>query len=67
MMSGAVWVRDRLEQAGWQVEVADARKVKALAPLAAKTDKVDARLLGHALPSAIWCRRCGCRRCLSGR
>jgi transposase len=45
MMSGAVWVRDRLEQAGWQVEVADARKVKALAPLAAKTDKVDARVL----------------------
>ena len=45
MMSGAVWVRDRLERAGWRVEVADARKVKALAPLAAKTDKVDARVL----------------------
>jgi hypothetical protein len=25
MMSGAVWVRDQLEAAGWQVEVADAR------------------------------------------
>src|SRR5829696_6584658 len=45
MMSGAVWVRDRLTAAGWQVEVADARKVKAVAPLPAKTDKVDARLL----------------------
>ena len=45
LMSGAVSVRDRLERAGWRVEVADARKVKALAPLAAKTDKVDARLL----------------------
>jgi hypothetical protein len=28
MMSGAVWVRDRLRSAGWQIEVADARKVK---------------------------------------
>jgi hypothetical protein len=34
MMSGAVWVRDRLSACGWQVEIADARKVKALAPLA---------------------------------
>jgi len=33
-MSGAVWVRDRLQAAGWEVEVADARKVKGLAPLA---------------------------------
>jgi hypothetical protein len=39
MMSGAAWVRERLEAAGWTVEIADARKVKALAPLAAKTDK----------------------------
>jgi transposase len=58
MMSGAVWVRDRLEQAGWQVEVADARKVKALAPLAAKTDKVDARVLAtlafRDLVPAVW-------------
>src|SRR5215218_5515882 len=30
MMSGAVWVRDRLASAGWKVEVADARKVTAL-------------------------------------
>jgi transposase len=58
MMSGAVWVRDRLEQAGWEVEVADARKVKALAPLAAKTDKVDARVLAtlafRDLVPAVW-------------
>jgi transposase len=58
MMSGAVWVRDRLEQAGWQVEVADARKVKALAPLAAKTDNVDARVLAtlafRDLVPAVW-------------
>src|SRR5215218_1766260 len=58
MMSGAVWVRDRLERAGWRVEVADARKVKALAPLAAKTDKVDARVLATLcysdLVPAVW-------------
>src|SRR3989441_5853335 len=47
MMSGARWVRDELVAGGWQVEVADARKVKTVAPLAAKTDKVDARLLAE--------------------
>jgi transposase len=47
MMSGAVWVRDRLRAAGWSVEIADARKVKAVAPLACKTDKVDARVLAE--------------------
>jgi hypothetical protein len=45
MMSGAVWVRDRLAECGWVIEIADARKVKALAPLACKTDRVDARVL----------------------
>jgi transposase len=58
MMSGAVWVRDRLRAAGWQVEVADARKVKAIAPLACKTDKVDARVLAELcrreLVPALW-------------
>ena len=54
MMSGAVWVRDRLEAAGWHVEVADARKVKGLAPLACKTDRVDARALaGRELPAEM--------------
>jgi hypothetical protein len=33
---------DRLELAGWQVEIADAQKVKGLAPLACKTDRIDA-------------------------
>jgi len=58
MMSGALWVRDELVACGWQVEVADARKVKTVAPLAAKTDKVDARLLAELsrreLVSALW-------------
>jgi transposase len=47
MMSGAVWVRDRLEDAGWRVKVAHARKVRDVAPLACKTDKVDARVLAE--------------------
>jgi transposase len=58
MMSGAVWVRDRLRAAGWRVEIADARKVKAVAPLACKTDKVDARVLAELcrrdLVPAVW-------------
>jgi transposase len=47
MMSGALWVRDELVACGWRVAVADARMVKTVAPLAAKTDKVDARLLAE--------------------
>jgi transposase len=45
MMSGAVWVRDRLATMGWDIRLADARKVKSIAPLACKTDRVDARVL----------------------
>lgn len=47
MMSGAVWVRDQLQSAGWEVKVAHARKVRDVAPLACKTDKVDARVLAE--------------------
>jgi transposase len=47
MMSGALWVKDRLELAGWSVEVAHARKVRDIAPLACKTDKVDAGVLAE--------------------
>src|SRR4051812_37341754 len=47
MMSGAIWVRDQLSAAGWQVQVAHARKVRDIAPLACKTDKVDARVLAE--------------------
>jgi transposase len=58
MMSGALWVRDQLVACGWEVQVADARKVKTVAPLAAKTDKVDARLLAELcrreLVPALW-------------
>jgi hypothetical protein len=58
MMSGAVWVRDRLATAGWEVQVAHAGKVRRLAPLARKTDKVDARVLAELcrrdLVPALW-------------
>lgn len=47
MMSGAAWVRERLEAGGWVVQIADARKAKAVGSLAAKTDKLDARVLAE--------------------
>jgi transposase len=45
MMSGAIWVRDRFAAAGWRVQIAHARKVRDVVPLACKTDRVDARVL----------------------
>jgi transposase len=44
-MTGARFVHDTLEELGWEVLIADASKVKGLAPLACKTDKIDARVL----------------------
>ena len=46
-MNGARFVHDQLELAGWQVAIADAQKVKGLAPLACKTDRIDARVLAE--------------------
>ena len=37
-MNGARFVHDQLELAGWEVAIADAQRVRGLAPLAAKTD-----------------------------
>jgi len=57
-MNGARFVHDQLELAGWQVEIADALKVKGLAPLACKTDRIDAWVLAELsrrdLVPAIW-------------
>jgi transposase len=44
-MNGARFVHDRLEEHGWDVLIADATKVKGLAPLSCKTDRIDARVL----------------------
>jgi transposase len=57
-MNGARFVHDTLEEEGWTVALADARKVKGLAPLAAKTDRIDAHVLAELarrdLVPAIW-------------
>jgi transposase len=57
-MTGARLVHDTLEQEGWSVEIADAQKVKGLAPLAYKTDKIDSMVLAvlslRDLVPAIW-------------
>lgn len=49
-MNGARCVHNWLEEQGWRVEIADAQKVKGLAPLACKTDRIDAWVLGRTLP-----------------
>jgi transposase len=57
-MTGARIVHDILEQEGWSVEIADAQKVKGLAPLACKTDRIDSKVLAvlsqRDLVPAIW-------------
>ena len=57
-MTGARVVHDTLELEGWDVEIADAQKVKGLAPLACKTDRIDSRVLAvlshRDLVPAIW-------------
>jgi hypothetical protein len=59
-MNGARFVHDRLELAGWQVEIADAQKVKGLAPSPVRPTGS----MPGCWPSwraATWCRRSGCR------
>jgi len=46
-MNGARFVHDRLELHGWDVRIADAVKAKGLAPLACKTDRIDAWVLAE--------------------
>src|SRR3989442_11242898 len=57
-MTGARFVHDQLELAGWEVDLADAQRVKGLAPLACKTDRIDARVLAELcrrdLVPAVW-------------
>jgi len=57
-MNGARFVHDELVAHGWEVLVADAQKVKGLAPLACKTDKIDSGVLAELsfrdLVPAIW-------------
>lgn len=64
-MNGARFVHDELERLGWEVEIADAAKVKGLAPLACKTDRIDAWVLAELsrrdLVPAIWLPNFGLR------
>ena len=57
-MNGARFVHDVLERCGWEVQIADAQRVKGLAPLACKTDRIDAWVLAELsrreLVPAIW-------------
>src|SRR3954468_23639208 len=59
-MTGARFVRDVLAEHGWQVQIADAHKVKGLAPLACKTTR-STRRSWRGCRSSISCRRSGCR------
>src|SRR5271154_2722268 len=57
-MTGARFIHNTLEQLGWDVLIADAQRFKGLAPVACKTDRVDARVLAvlshRNLVPAIW-------------
>ena len=46
-MTGARSIHDELERLGWEVAIGDAQRVKGLAPLACKTDKIDASVLAE--------------------
>jgi transposase len=46
-MTGARFVHDRLEIAGWDVRIADAVKARGIAPLACKTDRIDCWVLAE--------------------
>jgi hypothetical protein len=48
-MNGARFVHDHLEQCGWEVEIADAARIKGLAPLACKTGRIDGRQAAREL------------------
>src|SRR3954463_9836535 len=57
-MNGARFVYDQLELAGWEVQIADAVRVKGLAPLACKPARIEAGVLAELsrrdLVPAIW-------------
>jgi transposase len=57
-MTGARFVHDRLELAGWDVRIADAGKARGIAPLACKTDTIDTWVLAElarlGLVPEIW-------------
>ena len=66
MMSGAIWVRDRLAAAGWRVQIAlRARFVTSLRWRARPTRST--RACWPSCAGAIWCPSCGSRRWMTAR
>ena len=59
-MNGARFVHDRLELAGWQVEIADAQKVRGSHRWPARPTGSMPGCSPNSL-AASWCRRSGCR------
>ena len=59
-MTSARLVHDTLEACGWDVEIADAQRVKSLAPWPARPTR-PTRSFSRPSPSATWCRRSGSR------
>jgi hypothetical protein len=53
MMSGAVWVRDRLQRVGWRVKIAHARKVRDVAFAARSGGKSRRHALTRLIPLPI--------------
>ena len=67
-MNGARFVHDTLEMPGWQVEIADAQRVKGFAPLACKTDRIDAWVsLNSAAATSSEPSGCPVPTCAAGR
>jgi transposase len=70
-MNGSRFIHDTLELCGWEVAVADAQRVKGMAPLACKTDRIDACVLAELtrldLVPAIWLPSPGVRAEREGR
>ncbi len=66
-MNGARFVHDQLELAGFEVEIADAQRVKGLAPLACKTDRIDAWVLAELARRDQLQGRCHLRRAQARR
>jgi transposase len=69
-MNGARFVYGFLTDAGWLMVMADALRVKGIAPLAAKTDRIDARVLAELsrldLVPAVWIPPFGVRQAREG-
>ena len=66
MMSGAIWVRDELVAAGWQVQIAHARKVRDARRWRARPT----RSTRASWPSSLVATSslsCGCHRWMTGR